>query len=400
MKNQHRKRTLIRNTALALVCVFLLVPLFVASPTQVTADSTTETLKTKIADAQAKQEEIQGQIDALAGEEYQSYERKLLYDQLAENTQLKIYLSGQYIEELTNQALATEKSIEDLELRLEQTMDRYLARVRDSYEDGNATYLELILGSESISDFLSRVDRVNAMLEYDRNLMQSYENDKATLEDKKAELETLKVSEEDAKTQLEAEEAYYDQLAADEDARMAELERNKEALAEQREAAAADEAAAAAELEEVIAAFQAQQAAQSSTVSYVVSGAFMRPIPAGVGYVSQVFGEMTFGNPHRGYDIACGAGTPIFAAANGTVVTSGWHYSWGNYIVIDHGNGYTTLYAHCSALLVSAGQYVEQGTTIGLVGSTGFSTGPHLHLECAYHGGLVDGVGAGIPIYG
>ena len=126
----------------------------------------------------------------------------------------------------------------------------------------------------------------------------------------------------------------------------------------------------------------------------------MRPIPAGVGYVSQVFGEMTFGAAHRGYDIACSAGTPILACANGTVVTAGWHWSWGNYIVVDHGNGYTTLYAHCSALLASAGQYVEQGQTIGLVGNTGYSFGAHLHIECTYGGTLVDGAGAGIPIYG
>ena len=109
---------------------------------------------------------------------------------------------------------------------------------------------------------------------------------------------------------------------------------------------------------------------------------------------------MTFGAAHRGYDIACAAGTSILACANGTVVTAGWHWSWGNYIVVDHGNGYTTLYAHCSALLASAGQYVEQGQTIALVGNTGYSFGAHLHIECTYGGHLVDGAAAGIPIYG
>ena len=83
---------------------------------------------------------------------------------------------------------------------------------------------------------------------------------------------------------------------------------------------------------------------------------------------------------HRGTDICAPAGTPIYACASGTVVEAGWHYSWGNYVRIDHG-GYYTLYAHCSQLTVSAGQSVAQGQLIGLVGNTGYSSGNHCHLE-------------------
>lgn len=397
MKRNHKKQN-IRTVALILICVMALTPVLLYSPAKVTADSTTDTLKDKIQAAKDEQERLQEQIDALQGEAAESYENKQIYDQLASATQNKIYLSGQYITQLTNQTSETAKTIAELQEKLDSTMERYLTRVRETYEDGSAAYIELILGSESISDFLSRIDRINAILEYDRNLMKGYEDDLANLEAKKTELEDLKAAEEDAQSQLEADQAYYDQLAAAESARMAQIQANEADLKERQAEAYAAQQAAAAELADIIAEYQRQQAAQSS-ITYVVSGSFMRPIPGGVGYVSCVFGDMTFGTAHRGYDIACAAGTPILAVANGTVITSGWHWSWGNYVVLDHGNGYTTLYAHCSSLLVSAGMTVEQGQTIALVGSTGFSTGPHLHIECTYGGTLVDGAAAGIPLY-
>lgn len=93
---------------------------------------------------------------------------------------------------------------------------------------------------------------------------------------------------------------------------------------------------------------------------------------------------------HRGLDIAAPTGTPIKAAAGGTVTTAGWNNSYGNMIILSHGNGVQTVYAHCSQLSVSAGQTVTQGQVIGKVGSTGNSTGPHLHLEIRVNGILQD----------
>ena len=116
------------------------------------------------------------------------------------------------------------------------------------------------------------------------------------------------------------------------------------------------------------------------------NGTFITPL-ASYSYISCHFGEPDgwSGAPHGGMDFAAGYGTPIFAAADGVVVTAGYHYSWGNYVKIYHGvvdgNQIYTLYAHCSSLAVSAGQTVTQGQTIAAVGSTGDSTGNHLHFE-------------------
>jgi murein DD-endopeptidase MepM/ murein hydrolase activator NlpD len=100
-----------------------------------------------------------------------------------------------------------------------------------------------------------------------------------------------------------------------------------------------------------------------------------------------------WGTYHRGIDIGVGMGTPIAAAGSGTVFFSGEMSGYGNVVLIDHGNGMVTLYAHQSQLIATTGQYVSRGTTIGLVGSTGHSTGPHLHFEVRVGGNAVDPMG-------
>ena len=112
-------------------------------------------------------------------------------------------------------------------------------------------------------------------------------------------------------------------------------------------------------------------------------------------YITTRFGQ----GGHRGVDICGPYGTPIYACDGGTVIEAGWHWSWGYYIKIDHGNGMATLYAHNSSLLVSAGQTVTAGQCISLMGSTGNSSGNHCHLEVYVNGGLVNPL-AFFPGYG
>lgn len=121
---------------------------------------------------------------------------------------------------------------------------------------------------------------------------------------------------------------------------------------------------------------------KSGMIAKIGSGSFIWPVP-NYKYVSR-----WMGSGHRGADICAAYGTTIIASDSGTVVVAGWHYSYGNYMQIDHGNGYTTLYAHMSEILVSQGQAVSQGDAIGRVGSTGNSTGNHCHFEMTYNGAL------------
>ena len=121
---------------------------------------------------------------------------------------------------------------------------------------------------------------------------------------------------------------------------------------------------------------------KSGMVAQIGSGSFIWPVP-NYTYVSR---WMSSG--HRGADICAAYGTTIIASDSGTVIAAGWHYSYGNYVEIDHGNGYKTLYAHMSAISVTQGQAVSQGDKIGEVGSTGNSTGNHCHFEMFYNGAL------------
>jgi murein DD-endopeptidase MepM/ murein hydrolase activator NlpD len=141
-------------------------------------------------------------------------------------------------------------------------------------------------------------------------------------------------------------------------------------------------------LEAQSAALAAQiQAAQGAQATASVSAAgLIWPVN---GPVTSGFG-IRWGRMHEGIDIAAPSGTPIAAAAAGSAIYAGWMSGYGNLVVIDHGGGLATAYAHCSAILVTVGQQVSQGDTIALVGSTGHSTGPHLHFEVRVNGVAVD----------
>jgi murein DD-endopeptidase MepM/ murein hydrolase activator NlpD len=131
---------------------------------------------------------------------------------------------------------------------------------------------------------------------------------------------------------------------------------------------------------------QAQAAVTSTGTGTPSASGFIWPVS---GTVVSGFG-MRWGRMHEGIDITAPTGTSIWAAAAGTVIWSSWRGGYGNCVVVDHGNGLATLYAHASALLVSVGQQVSQGQTVALVGSTGNSSGPHLHFEVRVNGVAVD----------
>ena len=350
------------------------------------ADATRESYEEQIASLQAEQDRLLGEIENLQNEASQSEAYKNNLDQLATATQTKIWLSETMLTQLDNQIKMAEADIAAAEAAMSDTMDRYLARVRENYESGGASYLELILGAESFSDFLARMERLNAILEYDNDLMARYEEQMASLEQKKSELEASRETEKAAMETLEADKANFEKLAEQTQAYIDSLESDAQAAAERYAEVAREEANLNAELEAFI-----QEQQKRSQAVFTPSAGFIRPISNGTGYISCTFGSPDpAGVAHRGTDIACGTGTPIMAAASGTVLRASPFSTYGNCIIIDHGGNISTLYAHCSAILVSVGQTVNQGDVIGLVGTTGFVTGPHLHFEYRVAGQIVN----------
>jgi murein DD-endopeptidase MepM/ murein hydrolase activator NlpD len=287
------------------------------------------------------------------------------------------------------------------------------------YENGNITYIDILLDAENITDMLSRAEIVNQIMNYDQKVVDEYnaalvaiQEAKAALEADKADQESYKQSLDEKYADLEAEkkeqqaiidklesdkelkESEQDKMDKEKDSINSEIERLSRIAAEQAAAAAKAKAAAEAAAKNTAKSSSASTSSSSSSSATRYSGTFTWPLPgyttisSGYGYRTDPLGR---GNKlHGGTDIPAPKGTTIVAAASGTVVKSALVSSYGNYIVVDHGGGVMTGYAHMSKRVASVGDTVSAGQKIGEVGSTGDSTGNHLHFEVYINGSRVN----------
>ena len=306
----------------------------------------------------------------------------LLYDQI-ETYQKELDTLSALMVEYTALASAKEKEIDALNKQMNKNFELFKERLVFAQESGNMSYIDFILGSSDLSDIISRSEVINDMLEYDRKIIESLLSDREAIEKAKEEIELAlqncreKQSEYDAivlelkERQAEAEEKL-EQLKADSEAAKTAYDRS-EALKKEVENS----------LDKVV-----QQIAAESKVQFQ-GGTFSWPLPLSFpGAISRGWIEKDGKVTHSGVDIhvygwANNGKIPALAVAAGEVVRKGYYSDWGNLIVVDHGGGYLTYYAHLDSFAVNLGQQVTQGQQVGKIGSTGRSTGPHLHL-CFY----------------
>ena len=293
-----------------------------------------------------------------------------------------------YIERLQDQIDVKTTELAAAEEALEQKEEEFALTVRTTYEQGDTSYLEVLLNSTSFADLLSRMEIITAIMDDNKKIVAEYTAAKEDIEQKKQELEDTQASQKEYQENLGYK---VDELAAS--------EAEQAALAESIQAYKAESEAEydriASEMQDVsnqIAALSAQAAANGSVP--MGDGTLIWPTPScttnssAYGWrIHPIYGTRKF---HAGEDIPAGYGAEILAAASGTVITAGWVSGYGNYTVIDHGGGMMTAYGHQSSIAVSVGQTVTQGQVIGYVGSTGNSTGPHLHFEVYINGSTVD----------
>ena len=281
--------------------------------------------------------------------------------------------------------------------RLEQEqLERYRTRVRAMEESGGYNILAIISQSDDLSDLITAIDDMGEIMESDRQLEDEYIAAREHTEEVKAEYEQTRTELGALQDQLRAEQAELEKDMEEAIQLILSLEDDLENRQAEYDAIMAAEDAANATIDKLVAELEAQRAAQnvSSSGSASSSGSFLWPVASYV-YISSRFGlrihpitgeEKT----HTGLDIASNQGTAVYASDGGTITLAGWNGGYGNCIMIDHGNGYVTLYGHLSTISVSEGQTVSQGDTIGAVGSTGNSTGPHLHFEVLQNGTRID----------
>lgn len=358
-------------------------------------------------DALVKQRQAQqAVVNDLKNQQAGVLEIKKALDERNAYTLWQIQLTQQEIE-LYNHMIE-EKNMEveaALKLELDQ-LEKYRSRVRAMEENGNLGFLALLLNSSDLGEFLTTADDVGEIMESDRELEDAYIEARENTEAVRAEYEEYKAGIEEIKQDLENQQA---ELEAElEEANLlitqltADIESNAAILAE----FAAAEQQAETDVANMVIALEKQRQAEAAAAAAAAGGggggsggAVMSGgsfiWPASSNYITSRFGLRIHPitgqqKSHTGIDIGAGAGTNVLAAAPGVVTMASWNGGYGNCVMIDHGNGYQTLYAHMSSITVANGAAVSAGTVVGLVGSTGVSTGPHLHFEIFASGSRVD----------
>lgn len=303
------------------------------------------------------------------------------------------------IETLTGQIAEKEQQIAETQAELEQAeldeAEQYEAmqnRLQSIYEQGDYYYLEMLSGSGSFADFLNKLDYIEQLSQYDNNLLIEYQGIVEYVTLCKAQLEVEQEVLSEAKAAAESEQKAMEELIADKQDEILAYENDisqKEKLIAAYEAEIAEQTAIIEELEAAVAADRANLWGER----VYNGGMFCWPAPQYT-RISDDYGYrqhpiLNVQQFHTGVDMAAPGGTPILAAYDGVVVQASYNASMGNYVMIDHGSDLFTIYMHAQKLMVSAGDEVSRGEQIATVGTTGRSTGNHLHFSVRLNGSYV-----------
>ena len=266
------------------------------------------------------------------------------------------------------------------------------------YENGNQEYLDIIFGAKSISDLLNRSEYVEKISEYDNKVFAHFKKAALTVQQKEKQREQQTNELKELETKTREEKQAVSELKADKKTELDKIdkamEKSQDQVSEYTKKALEAENQVEALLQKKQDEIDREMAAGGGNSGGSTTGLGW-PLKGGAGRISSGFGgrkSPTAGAStyHKGVDLAASSGTPILAAGSGKVVTATYSSSAGNYIMISHGNRLYTVYMHCSRLAVSAGKQVTKGQVIGYVGSTGISTGAHLHFGVTKNGSYVN----------
>ena len=390
---------------LALIFVISLVAVIVPTSAGAVSQSEIDALQAQKDQLRAQQAQQQENIDALREQKADVLDQKAALDAENELARQQIAVVQEQIDLYNGLIEEKEAELEQAKAEEEEQAIRFRARVRELEENGKMSYIAILLEAKSVADLLSRMDMIGEIIAYDKQVeddliaaREAVEAAKQALEDTLAEQESKKAELEAEKAALEAKVAEAENLIksleADIDAYIAAYNRSEQQKKDVQNQIDAMVAELVAQEQAAKQAAQANNQTYDAGAAVGASGSMMWPCPSCHTITSQfgwrvhpITGTEKY---HSGVDIGASYGAAIVAADGGTVITAGWVSGYGNCVVINHGNGLTTLYGHMSSIAVSAGQSVSKGQTIGYVGSTGNSTGPHLHWEVTVNGSRVN----------
>ncbi|MBE9111068.1 peptidoglycan DD-metalloendopeptidase family protein [Nodosilinea sp. LEGE 07298] len=351
-----------------------------------------ELVAQSIEDLQNKQKTLEQQRNQLQQQQNEIQNRQADSESNLQSLENNIVYTANQISQTEYQLSQAEKELKDFEAQLQKAEEDYenvrtgtVARLQYLQRQQGSEGWAVLLQSQNFNEFLDRQYQLKRVYAADRQVLadlkakaEAIQKQKAAVEEKRNQVALLRQQLLSQKQQYEAEASVEKQLIS--------------RLKDQRGALEAAEAQLARDSEQIAGLIRQKIAASTG----VIRGTGRFVFPAN-GNISSGFGNrrhpiLGYSRFHAGIDFAASQGTPIYAADSGRVIFSGWYGGYGQTVIIDHGDGISTLYAHASRLMVSEGQAVQQGQAIAAVGSTGLSTGPHLHFEVRQNGNPVNPV--------
>ncbi len=356
------------------------------------------TTKQELDDAKKKEEElnkklkaVQSTIDALKTDiaNTEVYIKGL--DTEMDNITQIIADYNVKIDNKNDEIAVTTMNLEAAQQTEQEQYEAMKLRIKYMYENNGANYFDLIMTTSDISELLNQAEYVAKVSEYDRTKLEEYVAIKEQIAANKAQLEVEERELQELKSEQEGELAAVQLLYDAKTEEMNKLEQDSKAYAAKQKELEKDRDALDALITKLTNQYNAEQLAKANAVAtqsaLYSKGLLIWPCPSSYTISSHFSPNRldpvtgSYYSAHKGMDIAAPTGSTVVAAASGLVTAAGYSASMGNYVVISHGDGITTRYYHNSKLVVSAGQAVKTGDVISYVGSTGWSTGPHLHFE-------------------
>lgn len=366
--------------------LLLMLPGFLDNKVQYKASAASEldNLYSQLNELEKRQDALNKSLNATKNSKKQETEKLNDLNDEIDVIEGKIDVLNGIIKNLNNQLADKEKELEKASGELGAYYETYRQRVRANYEEGQSSYIEVLLDSSDFSDFLIRLDIVQQIIEHDNDLIASMENKCTEIKTVKQDIENKKKQNDTAKAKLAASQSTLEGKVKQSQT----IIKNLSAAEKQY-------------MKEIIEAENALNALNDKIDEYIdknkafVGGGFLWPVP-GKSYISSYFGYRK--DPftgakafHSAIDIPAPVGYRIIASNAGTIAAVGWDTNGGNYVVVDHGGGYSTRYFHCNKIIVSKGQNVAKGQQIAEVGATGKKvTGPHLHFDFRINGNSVN----------
>lgn len=386
-----------RRVLCVLLAAVLLVPLpvVVAPDAKAVTQAEIDSLKANAGDLDRQKAELQKQLKAISADKNKAMDQKQLLEQQIDVIQSEIGNINQQITKYDELITQAQTGIAQTEQEEAQLYQLFCQRVRYMEEEGDVNYWAILFNAASFSDLLDRFIMVDEIMEYDNAVMDSLIATRKQLQESKAQMETARKEQQAAKDrqvtarkELESRESEVDKLIT---------QINKEKKAVEHEVKELE--ALAKQMDAEIAKKQKELAAQLAAQGKKITSekGYKWPLTDYTNLSSLYAGRI---DPftgkkatHSGIDVPAPKGVKILSAKSGVVLTSAYNKGgYGNYVVVDHGNGNTTLYAHMSSRSVKAGDVVKQGQVLGLVGTTGRSTGNHLHYEIRENNVRIDPV--------